>query len=302
MAVITIYFGLGHIKNCRCNIKRIKFDKNLATIHGYLCSDGYVIKNPPEQKQKYYHIGLRNTNEVLLKDFQTRFNQYFKIEPHITKNVDRCRIGSKEIYYFLTREYSYYCHECKLPKLPKTKLKFWLRAFFDAEGWVECQEAKSRSVRVECAHFQGLESVKRAVEKFSIKVSTIKKKKDKNSWYINICGLDDIKKFRKEIGFLHPRKAYKLDRAINSYKNYYWEIPDKIEDLINFIKVKGKIRYARNEIRLNTIKKTNLKILKDKLSRYNIKSKLGGPWKSGTGSIYYCLTLKISELKLSKTL
>ncbi len=63
----------------------MKFDQNLAAIHGYLCGDGYVIKNPNTQKHKYYHIGLRNTNDVLLKDFQQKFKAVFNIEPRITE-------------------------------------------------------------------------------------------------------------------------------------------------------------------------------------------------------------------------
>ena len=58
----------------------MKFDKNLAAIHAYLCSDGYVIKNPRTQKHKYYYIGFRNTNLILLKDFQKKFNDYFSFE------------------------------------------------------------------------------------------------------------------------------------------------------------------------------------------------------------------------------
>ena len=286
------FLFINHYKYC---LITMKFDENLVAIHGYLCSDGYVIRNPPQQKQKYYHIGLRNTNKVLLKDFQSKFKEYFNIEPHIAKD-GRCRIGSKEIYNFLTRKYSYYCHEWELPKMPKTKLKLWLRAFFDAEGWVECQQAKSRAVRIECAHLEGLKSVKAALERFFIDVSSIKKKKDRNSWKINICDLDDLKIFRKEIGFLHPRKANDLDMVINSYKNYYWDIPKGRENLIRFVKEKGKIRKSRNELRLNTIKRKNLIELKRKLNQFGIKSKLGGPWKSGTCSIYYCLTLRLNHL------
>jgi hypothetical protein len=48
----------------------MKFNNNLSAIHSYLCGDGYVIKNPKTQKHKYYHIGLRNTNQTLLRDFK----------------------------------------------------------------------------------------------------------------------------------------------------------------------------------------------------------------------------------------
>ena len=57
----------------------MKIGENLAAVHAYLCADGYVIKNPENSKYNYFHIGLRNTNLVLLKDFQENFYQVFGI-------------------------------------------------------------------------------------------------------------------------------------------------------------------------------------------------------------------------------
>ena len=85
----------------------MKFDKDLASIHAYLCSDGYVVKNPETQKHKYYYIGLRNTNNVLLEDFQRKFHEKFGVKPIIT-NEGRCKIQSKEIYNILTKKITYY--------------------------------------------------------------------------------------------------------------------------------------------------------------------------------------------------
>ena len=36
----------------------MKFDENLATIHAYLCSDGYLIKNPELKKKKIIKLDL----------------------------------------------------------------------------------------------------------------------------------------------------------------------------------------------------------------------------------------------------
>ena len=145
----------------------MKFDSNLASIHAYLCSDGYVIKNPITQKHKYYHIALRNTNQTLLKDFQTKFKIVFNVQPIIKKD-GRCKAQNKGIYYFLTKDYSYYSYEWELPKLSKKNLKFWLRAFFDCESWVENQPAKSRLIGLECCNESGLFSIKQALQRFNI--------------------------------------------------------------------------------------------------------------------------------------
>src|SRR3989344_7646700 len=179
----------------------MKFDKNLAAIHGYLCSDGYVIKNPKHQKHKYYYIGLRNTNKVLLEDFQQKFKAVFGIKPIITKD-GRCKIQNKGIYGTLTKEFSYYSYEWKLPKLSKKNLRYWLRAFFDCEGWVENQPAKSRLIGADCCNKSGLSSIQEALKNFNIS-SSIKKKKGRTIWRLTICGIEDLKKFHKYIGFFH---------------------------------------------------------------------------------------------------
>lgn len=268
----------------------MKFDKNLAAIHGYLCSDGYVIKNPESQKHKYYYIGLRNTNDVLLSDFQEKFEAVFEIKPIIT-NEGRCKIQNKGIYELLTKEFSYYSYEWKLPELDKEDLRYWLRAFFDCEGWVENQPAKSRLIGADCCNEAGLLSIQKALKNFSIS-SSVKKKNGRTIWRLTICDLENLKKFQKHIGFLHPKKKEKLTEAINSYKDYFWKIPEDKEELIKFILEKGKIRKSRNEIRFMSIRKDNFDNLKKALNKYDISSTIFGPWKNNTGSLYYCLIIK----------
>ena len=268
----------------------MKFNKNLAAIHGYLCSDGYVIKNPESQKHKYYYIGLRNTNEILLKDFQQKFEAVFGIKPIIT-NEGRCKIQNKEIYELLTKEFSYYSYEWKLPELNKENLSYWLRAFFDCEGWVENQPAKSRLIGADCCNEAGLLSIQETLKKFGI-FSSIKKKNERTIWRLVICDLENLKRFQEHIGFLHPQKKQKLIEAINSYKNYFWNVPENKEDLMKFLKEKGKIRKSRSEIRFISIEKENLTGLKKALNKHNISSTIFGPWRNNTGSLYYCLIIK----------
>lgn len=272
----------------------MKFDKNLAAIHGYLCGDGYVIKNPATQKHKYYHIGFRNTNGVLLKDFQEKFHAVFGIKPYITPD-GRCRIQNKNIYKILTKDYSYYSYHWTLPKLSSETLRFWLRAFFDCEGWVENQPRKSRLIGLDCCNYEGLLKVQESLALLDIK-SSIKKRTGRTIWTLSIFGLNYLKMFREKIGFLHPKKNYKLNEAIDSYVNYYWQIPSDSSSLLNFIKYKGRIRKDRGEIRLSSIKEENLINLKKALNRLSIKSKLFGPWISGTGSKFYQLTIKEDQL------
>ncbi|MFH1276595.1 MAG: LAGLIDADG family homing endonuclease [Candidatus Woesearchaeota archaeon] len=268
----------------------MKFDKNLAAIHGYLCGDGYVITNPKDQKHKYYHIGFRNTNKELLEDFQRKFQMVFGFKPYIT-NEGRCRIQNKEIYFFLTKKFSYYSYEWQLPTLSNNNLKFWLRVFFDCEGWVENQPRKSRLIGLDCCNQKGLLTVQNALKKFWIKTQ-IKKKVNRTIWRLTICGLDDLNKFQSKVGFLHPEKKLKLNKTISSYVDYNWKILSNKEDLLKLIKEKGKLRKERSEIRFLSIKKENLQNLKKALNKHNINSRLLGPWTSSTCSQYYCLTIK----------
>jgi len=268
----------------------MKFDSNLSALHGYLCGDGYVIRNPESQKHKYYHIGFRNTNEILLNDFRKRFEILFGLKPHITKE-GRCRIQNKEIYNLLTKNFSYYSYEWQLPTLSKQNLKHWLRAFFDCEGWVENQIAKSRLIGLECCNKTGITDIQKALLKLNIE-SKISKKKGRTIWRLTICDKSNLIKFRKQIGFLHPNKNNKLTEAINSYVDHNWIIPSNKKDLFLFVKEVGKPYHKRNIIRFNSIKLNNLEKLKKALNNYQINSTLFGPWTSGTGSKYYCLTIK----------
>lgn len=275
----------------------MKFNEDLAAIHAYLCADGYVIKNPETQKNKYYRIGLRNTNLALLSDFQQRFFRYFAVLPHLREG-QRCDLGSKGIYYFLTEQFSYYSYEWEMPALTKKQLSLWLRAYFDCEGWVECQRAKSRLIRAECVNEKGIRQVQKALLRFGIP-STLKLRiRPKITiWRLTICGLKYFKRFQKEIGFLHPDKKTLLQEVITSYKNYFWNLPTSKRSLFRFIRTKGRLNLKRKQIRFWSIIKNNLIGLKKELFNYNIISKIDGPWINQHGSCHYSLTILASKNK-----
>jgi hypothetical protein len=261
--------------------------------NGYLCGDGYVITNPRTQKHKYYHIGFRNTNVVLIKDFQSKFRDVFGISPIIT-NEGRCRIGNKEIYYFLTKDFSYDSYHWEFPQLSRENVKYWLRAFFDCEGWFENQPAKSRLVGLDCCNKSGVLSVQQALASLGIK-SQVKRRVNRTIWRIAICGLDDLKLFQKQVDFLHPAKKKKLHDAISSYVDYIREIPLSEEGLMYLVMEKGRFRQPRNELRLSSINKQKLTNLSKALKKHNINSRLLGPWKSRC-SQYYCLIINKEDL------
>jgi len=254
----------------------MKFNQDLAAIHSYLCADGYVIKNPENQKHKYYHIGLRNTSNALLLDFQTRFKKIFGIKPFICKD-GRCRIQNKEIYNFLTSKFSYYSYEWQMPKLSKRNLSIWLRAFFDCEAWVFVKKGQDRRIGLDSVNKNGLFDIEKALLKFKI-TSVLNPVKNRNIYRLYIYGRSNLENFSKKIGFLHPEKKTKLEEAINSYVDYEWNflIDGNVREkfLTKIIKERAKFKRP-NTLRFNSIIKKNLIQLSKLLDQYfSIKSKI----------------------------
>lgn len=270
------------------NTAKMLFSKELSAIHAYLCADGYVIKNPETQKQKYYYIGLRNTCSILLEDFQKIFEKEFNIKPRMGKD-GRCIVQNKKIYYHLTKDFSYYSKDWNMPKLDKNNSKHWLRAYFDCEAWVSLEERKSRLIGLDSINQKGLEQIKEVLERFDIH-SKMKKVKNRKIFRLFIYGKENLIKFQKEIDFLHPRKKEKLKIVINDYVNYVWVFPDNKKELKCFILEKAKIDWKR--IRFNSIIKENLQELSRKLNSFKIESKIYGPWANGLGNKYYQLAIQ----------
>ena len=214
-----------------------------------------------------------------------------KVKPIIT-NEGRCKIQNKEIYELLTKEFSYYSYEWQMPKLSKENLKYWLRAFFDCEGWVEIQrETYRRLIRAESCNEKGIMAIQNVLRKFKIN-SNVKKRSNRTIWRLTICDRKSILMFHKRIGFLHPEKNAKLSKGIDSYKNFDWNIPVNKEELLSFIKLNGKMIEYRKQICFSSIRRKNLIELRKALNKHGINSKMFGPWISGTGSKYYCLIIK----------
>jgi len=271
----------------------MKINKTLASLLGYLCGDGYVIKNPENQKHKYYYIGFRNTNIVLLKDFQSKFEKIFKIRPIITKNNDRCKVQNKVLYNYLIDSFdSFYSCNWTIPNISNNSLSSWLRSYYDCDGWVACIPHKDRKIGLESINEAGIKSIQKFLKSAFGVESSLKKRKTRKIWSLTICGRDDILKFKKHIGFLHPAKSKKLDEAVNSYIDYKWKIPRNREGIVDFINIHGRISNKRKEVRFNSIIKKNLTEFQHRLRSINISSRINGPWTNPYGSIWYCLSIK----------
>lgn len=275
----------------------MKIDENLAAVHAYLCADGYVIKNPETQKQKYYTIGFRNTNLTLLKDFQERFEKVFGVKCSLYEG-QRCQKGSKEIYELLTRRFGrFYSHEWKMPKLNNKLVRIWLRAYFDCEGWVFCKKHQNRHIGVDCVNEEGLNQVIKALNKIGIK--TIKKHNKKRGIFrIFIYGKNNIIRFKNKIGFLHPKKICKLNEALNDFVVYEWNFPGDEEECKRFVYnlLKEKIRIKKPYCtRIISNKIGNLERLSKLLKKFYGINCLINKYFNGIGTIYYELSMNRKE-------
>jgi hypothetical protein len=288
----------------------IMVNEDLAAIHAYLCSDGYVSGPGPGAKHKHYHIGLRNTSLVLLEDFQQKFSHVFKKEPIISKCKDRCKIGDKEIFCWLTENFgSFHSDKWTLPDcfMAKELLAPWLRAFFGCEGWVEVAARKSRTIGAVSINAVELEKISRCLkEKFSI-TSGFHLRKGRNIASLTICGRDDLLKFKDAIGFLHPSKKKKLEEAMASFIDYNWRFPEDKPALKRFVLkiLRKKINCMRSRIRICSNKRENLLRLADALALlFSIDSKVSSERFNGVGTGYFELTIQKKEslLKLKSAL
>ena len=285
-------------------IKTISLE--LAAVHAYLCADGYVVKNKPPQKQKFYRLALRNTQIELLEDFNSSFFSVFKKSPLLSKGLDRSVVNSKELYYYFTKKFgSFYSSEWRMPSYPMSEsaLACWLRAFFDCEAWLELQTRKNRAIHLQCINLQGLKQVKKSLRRLKI-TSKIKKVNKRNIYCLSVFGRGNLIKFQEKINFLHPRKKQKLQEVLRDFEDYNWVLPDEpmalLEWLCNRIKTKNSYR-----IRVCSKKRKNLVVLKRALARFfDIYSRISNSRFNGYGARYFELVVsrKKSLDKLKKLL
>lgn len=180
-------------------------------------------------------IGFRNTNLVLLKDFQRQFQSIFHIKLHLDPG-ERCRIGSKKIYLSLTNVFgNFYSYNWELPDLDKDELRKWLRAYFDCDGWFFCKSYQNRHIGLDSINKKGIYQIQEALESLGI-ISSIRKKKRGSIFSLIIYGQENILLFSQLMGFLHPKKDTKLKETLADYVDYSWDFPEKEKDLKVYVK------------------------------------------------------------------
>ena len=177
-------------------------------------------------------------------------------------------------------------------------MPFWLRAYFDCDGWVAVTKAKDRKIGLDSINKAGIIWIQKILRnEFGIN-SKVSKRNNRNIYTLRICGKDDLLKYNNKIGFLHPRKKEKLNEALESYEVLIWTIPEEKSMLANFVLSKAKLRRSHHQIRICSMHKRNLTRLLDLLKKlFGINGKVFGPWTNSYGSSYFCLSLKEDDMK-----
>ncbi|MCH7568361.1 MAG: hypothetical protein IIA87_02975 [Nanoarchaeota archaeon] len=213
----------------------IKINKNLGTIVGHILGDGAIDK-------KYQQISFSNSDKFLLHEFKDHMREIFSIKPRIwmqkspdfgnTKwdkrlnNIDELEYGRNcGLFYpsicglLLNSIFDNFAVG-KNKRITKKILaansefkKGLIRAFFDDEATVDI---KSRYIRIFQDRVDILEDFRTLLKEFNIIPREIKCyiKGDKKRYYFNISKEENLKLFRKKIGFTSPKKESKLDLII----------------------------------------------------------------------------------------
>ncbi|MFO8015981.1 MAG: LAGLIDADG family homing endonuclease [Candidatus Woesearchaeota archaeon] len=205
---------------------------------------------------------------------------------------------NKTVYYRLVEGFSYHSKKWVIPQIARTNLRYWLRAFFDCEGWVLLKKKQNRHIGLDSVNRKGLRAIKSALQEFDIE-SRIKKVKNRDLLRLVIYGKNNMVKFSKEINFLHPEKKRKLEETINSYVIYVWKFPEEKEKLHSFMKsvIKSRIKNKKvNRIRICSKIRDNLLIMKKHLNdEWGVRSIVSNEQRNGVGTPYYELSINKKE-------
>jgi signal recognition particle subunit SRP54 len=187
-------------------------NEELAEFLGYIFGDGYVYK---------YYVEITNNDEEILSRVNELSKNLFKLEGKVEvdkrNGVKRIRLASKLLVLFLNKIFGLSegkkSHKMILPdtilKSPKNVLKFFIRAYFDTDGYVE---KNRRHLEFASASKFFIEQLRMVLQRYNI-FSNISKKTIKGKDYHRLfLKSDDVNKFHSEFSSILPRKRERFER------------------------------------------------------------------------------------------
>jgi len=219
----------------------------LCKILGYHISDGCYELN----RGKKTGIQFWNNDNLLIEDYKYAIENYFIINPIITKrrNQKAVRVISKRVFEEILNLDSSLLEKGdkkKIPEiifnLPNENIKYLLRALYDGDGSVSFQKRNGCRISFVSQDRELTEQVSDLLLRFSINSSIFRDNHSK-VWRLNISGQENLEKFLEYIGFLSEHKEKKLkeyctlEKTYRTIKDIIPNCTDKIHKIFKELKI-----------------------------------------------------------------
>lgn len=166
----------------------MKLTPELVRIHAHLCGDGVlsVYHSKEKDHKTRVQISYYNTNEKLIKEFQSDMQKEFGVK--MTYLPSRCRVAvqSLRIANFLFSLSNYKTSEWRVPDCIKSSSRElrleWFKAFAHDDGYTPRDR---NQIRLKCKNFHGLSDVKEMMDDLGFHTTFTGPNID-GTWFLNI--------------------------------------------------------------------------------------------------------------------
>lgn len=178
----------------------------LSRLCGYLIGDAYV--------GRMGEVAFSNEDDYILNDYQQIWQELFNHEVHVTKWREKCRViraKNKKIRDFFINIGIPYCtsHNKEIPwtilQAPKPIVVEFLRGYFECDGHIR---PDCRQIDISSASKKLIQQLQVVLLNFGVvsrRYTDTHKKESRSYERLYITG-EDVDSFKKEIGFISPRK------------------------------------------------------------------------------------------------
>jgi DNA-binding transcriptional regulator WhiA len=189
-----------------------------ALVFGYLAGDGHVGIREEKDLGAHNEAAFYPDDPSMMSQFLVALKAVYNITPTIRKhqNFYSIRFNSKVVIEDLLKNAAFGVRTWSIPHFVKTDknlLKDWLKAFFDAEGYIS-----NKVIRVQTVNEKGIKEIQKLLGLFHIKSRRYKYLPKNIKWSANhilvISEKESRLKFLNEIGLNHSIKLTKLKESL----------------------------------------------------------------------------------------
>ena len=212
-------------KNSPIKFQKIFLNENLARILGHIVGDGGIHIKKLEGKYRAFYV---NNEQILLNSFKEDIyevfdnNEIYSREREIRGDEIWLNTSIGFILYTLL-EYDLNNDKKSVPSIMKKSgnkkiLGKFLQAIYDDDGFLY---PSKKMVVLSLVRKELLSDIRKILIKIGVvpnKILIHNSKSRSKMFYFSITGRNNIKKFDKLVGFLHPIKKDKLKNLLGGYK------------------------------------------------------------------------------------